>query len=353
MNYKSLYISIITFLFSTLFINYTFGGITYSKALHELEHGDQNKSAYMFLEYYDKYKNKNDKYAPWALYHYILLTNSVDEARKLTQILRKKYPDFNRTDELYDYNAKISFLRKEYTISTKYYKILYHDKSFKNSKYRVNALYYLGKIYLNQGKIEDARTNFELMEKMYPSHDLVKQSKFNIAETYLFENNSSSMKKALYKYLKLAKDTSHPEYSAILYRIGVCYYSLNNKKMALVYWKRLYEKMPYSLESEFIKNRIKSSSNIKTISYTKTNSLQTDKTGKYYLQIGIYSNKKYAEITQKTFKKYNINCDIRLIDRNNKSYYQLYIGFYKTMKESIKIQKFLKGMGFESVIKEL
>jgi len=331
-----------------VFINInTYAEVTYSKGLKYLDSGQKDMAASTFLEYY-KY-NKTSEYAPWALYHYILLSNSIDETISLSKILITKYPDFKRIDEIINYNASMYYILGDYNNAINQYKELFHNKKYTNSKYRVDALYYLGRCYMFNKNYEDAITNFELIEKMYPTSEMIDRAEYSIAEAYFYQGNETNIKKAINVYSKLLKNKNHPEYAGMLYRTGLCYINLGHRTEGEKLWKILLQDYSECFEADFVKDKLP---NIKVLTKNKKyDDVNVTKTGNYYLQIGVYKNNEFAEEVLERMKKLGFKGNIRKYVIKGTLYYQLYLGFYQDRKDAVDMKLTLRQKNIDSLLK--
>ena len=313
---------------------------SYGTGLKYLYADEKEKAAEIFIKYYQE--NKDTEYSPWALYHYILLTSDINEVIGLSNVLLNNYSDFKHNDEIIDYAIRIQFLLGNIDETVRLSKILFHQKKYINSKYRVNALYYLGKCYLYQEKYEDARINFSLIRKMYPNHELAEKSTFLLAEGYLYDESTNNIKLALKLFIYLYNNNDNS--SEVIYRIGQCYLKLGDRESCNKYWNVILKKYPDSFEADFVRSMM----NIKSTN----NNTNIKSTGNYFVQVGIYTNSSYADETAAVLVKSGFtDIKTRKISIKGKYYTQIYIGFFATKDEALSHLQKLKEAGYMAMVK--
>jgi tetratricopeptide (TPR) repeat protein len=110
----------------------------------------------------------------------------------------------------------------------------------------VNALINLGICYGKQNKIDSAAIMISKVEKLYPTHPLLKNLKTNMANSLhanaLKLTEAKDFKNAI-PILNRALEFNNSDVK-ILYDLGVCYYNTGNTKKAIDYFKNGYQLDP-------------------------------------------------------------------------------------------------------------
>jgi len=115
-------------------------------------------------------------------------------------------------------------------------------------------MYQGAKLQLNRGAAGTARRGFQELVRAYPSHDLVPEALFYIAESFAVEAPDSAV---MYYTQVLSRFPRAPKASTSLYRLGRLETARNNSAAARAYYDRLIKEYPRSDEVELARDALK------------------------------------------------------------------------------------------------
>lgn len=109
---------------------------------------------------------------------------------------------------------------------------------FPNSPLLDDALYHRAFLFENLGQREKAYDQYQALVESHPESDFVPDAFMRMAE-YFFNPPERNIDKAIELYEKLLTFKESPRYDAALYRLGWCYYILNDYPRAIAYFTLL------------------------------------------------------------------------------------------------------------------
>ncbi len=351
---KIVFAGLILFSISTIF---AFNKI---KMMDEYYHSGKLKELKLCL---DTLKVTSNSETAGKLYYFDILKDSDENYPKLSKIY--KNTDFGQKailtkgKELFlkrKYDKAISeFSKLENKFSGKknYWLALSH---FKNSEWR-KAIIYAQKFIAFASK--SAKKD---------------QCYLIIASSY---QNMKYYDKAIDTFKFIAKNVYDIHFiPEITYRLGLCYELKGDSLSALEQYSKVinnYSYSPFFIKTEnrlsksdkkkILKNSIskdiqkerivveKKKNNLKKSS-VKNQKVSFEK-GKYYIQAGAYSTKKYAEIQRKRIRKLGLNSSIKPKKYGKKQLLTVCLGPYQSKKNAQKIVKKLKRKKIQSYIYKL
>ncbi len=342
----------------------------YEKGLYLLRNGNKEEAKEIFKDIFTQ--SPNNYYAPYSMYKYAQLIETVDDVIYYLGLIGEKYPNFDNLDSVYNDLGTIHFLMKDYKKSKKsFYKVY---KNFPQSELTIRAMYYIGKCFFKEGDYDKALRWYDALYRSYPKDYYASLSLFEIG--YLYEGNKD-FDKALVYYTKMREE--YPGSDAIskaLYRQALIYGGVKKEKeKAYQLMALILVEYPKSFEADFVKRRLgeniteenfirlyypyeKSNqivsldeSDDKTYSYSE-NILNDD--GKYFIQLGafkyIHSAESYADRLREDNFKPQVRMKKELISSSKSELYLVIIGYFKESNTAISLMEKLKEKGYDCYI---
>lgn len=334
----------------------------YEKGLKLIQQGKIEEAKIIFKKIFTE--TPNDYYAPYAMYQYARLLEKVDDVLHYLKKITKIYSDFNNLDVVYNDIATIYFLLEKYEQSKQYFYTLY--KQFTRSQLSIRAMYYIGKCLFKEKKLDKAINFYDGLYRSFPKSYYAALALFELGYTYEYKKDFD---RALMYYNKMQEE--YPDSDAIskaLYRQLRIYLSIKKdyekgqKLMALILVK--YSK---SFEADFVRMLL-ADSNIDEEKFIESyygknketkneENLSTNLEEKYYIQLGAFSNKEYAEnyakkINDKGFRAFVVNKK-ELYPLSTQDLFLVIIGFFKDKKTTKEVIDKLKAKGFDCYISKI
>ena len=246
----------------------------------------------------------------------------------------------------------------------------------KNNEFTTIANFHLAKNYYCESKYEKAEKYFTKFLK-YPKEEFVEDAIFWNAQNYFCLKNYSMSQKYFQKYLEIGNENSKIEiaklsigtayfrmknFSAalkiltdlknsdseknflpkLLLTIGFCHENLSQFEKSIEFYKKVINQFPYSEERYLAETRLVSLAE-KGIykSSLKIPATEVDAEKKYIIQLAAFQEKTKATSSQKKYKTDGYDAFIYEKFVNNKIYFAVGIGPFKTFSEAKNIQNTL------------
>lgn len=341
----------------------------YEKGLYILSNDGKEEAKKIFKQIF--IETPSNYYAPYAMYKYAQLIETVDDVIYYLELIGEKYPNFDNLDSVYNDLGTIHFLLKDYNNSKKsFYKVY---KNFPQSELSIRAMYYIGKCFFKEGDYDKSLRWYDALYRSYPRDYYASLSLFEIG--YLYEGNKD-FDKALMYYTKMKEE--YPDSDALskaLYRQALIYGGIKKEKeKAYQLMALILVEYPKSFEADFVKKRLGKSiteenfirlyypyeEDIHSLtidesedsSYYKESILSED--GKYFIQLGAFKYIDSAESYMERLRKDNFKAQIRikkeLITSSDSDLYLVIIGFFKESASAKEIESGLKEKGYDCFI---